>query len=376
MSQSSLAVTAICTAALLSLAMPAPSAAAGDASSFLSGIHRTMLLDSTIPANGDANPYALAVAPATVGAIRKGDVLVDNFNNRKNLQGTGTTIMKYDPKARTMSLFARVPETLSSCPGGVGLTTAMAILKSGWVIVGSMPSRDGTTATRGRGCLIVLDADGKVATTISRPDIDGPWGNMAVIDHGSRATLFLSNIGFGMKAPGQEMLHRATVLRLELTIGDGGPPAVADATVIGDGFGAKADASVFAYGPTGLALGDDGTLYVSDAAENRIVAIGNAATRTDSAGTGTVVTAGGLLKRPLAMTSAPGGNLLVTNGLNGQVVEVDPASGTQRGAFWADRDEAQTPPGSGDLFGIVANPDGTGFYYVEDDTNLLREARP
>lgn len=144
--------------------------------------------------------------------------------------------------------------------------------------------------------------------------------------------------------------------------------------VIASGFGAQADAAAFAFGPTGLALGGDGTLFVSDGAENRIVAIKDAANRTTSAGTGTVVTSAGLLKRPLAMAMAPNGDLLVTNALNGQVVEIDPQSGTQRGAQWIDADEAQSPPGNGDLFGIAMKPDGSGFYYVQDDTNILMEA--
>lgn len=349
--------------------------AAPEKAGFLTGIHRHALLTSSIPANGDENPYSLVVAPVTAGAIKKGDVLFDNFNNRKNFQGTGTTIMQYDPTTKATRLFADVPAGLPACPGGIGLTTAMTMLKSGWVIVGSMPSTDGTTRTRGQGCLIVLNAEGKVEKTIADPKIDGPWGDIATIDHGDKASLFISNIGFGMKAPGQPMPHKATVLRLDLDIPAGQTPQVAAATVIGDGFGAVADASVFAYGPTGLALGHDGTLYVSDAAANRIVAIKDAATRTTSAGTGETITEGGLLKRPLAMATAPNGDLLATNGLNGQVVEIDPVSGTQRGAQWIDADEAQSPPGSGDLFGIAMKPDGTGFYYVQDDTNTLMEAK-
>ena len=131
---------------------------------------------------------------------------------------------------------------------------------------------------------------------------------------------------------------------------------------------------MFIIGPTGLALGKDGTLYVSDAIGNCIVAIPEAATRSTSAGTGRVVTNDGLLKRPLALAATDGGHLLVTNGLNGQVVEIDPASGKQLGAYWADRDKAQQPPGSGDLFGIAVAPKGDGFYYVEDDVNTLVHA--
>ena len=86
------------------------------------------------------------------------------------------------------------------------------------------------------------------------------------------------------------------------------------------------------------------------------------------------MTKDGFLKRPLAMAMAPNGNLLVTNAKNGQVVEVDPVSGKQIGARWIDTNQAQSPPGNGDLFGIAMTPDGSGFYYVEDDVNTLVEA--
>ncbi len=64
---------------------------------------------------------------------------------------------------------------------------------------------------------------------------------------------------------------------------------------------------------------------------------------------------------------------MTCNGLNGQVVEIDPVTGKQIYAQWLDVDQAQTPPGNGDLFGIAMKPDGSGLYYVEDDTNALVE---
>ena len=353
------------------LALPARAQTA----SYLAGMKTHHLVTSTVPANGDQNPYAMVVAPVTAGALRQGDLLVDNFNNKNNLQGTGSTIIDYRPGTGETSTFAAVPQNLPGCPGGVGLSTAMAVLKSGWVIVGSAPSTDGTTKTLGSGCLIILDATGKVAGTIAGPDIADPWGNMAWIDKGDSATLFFSNAGFGIGAPGQAEQKTATVLRLTLSIAPGQVPVVTDKTVIGSGFGAQSDAGAFLIGPTGLALAPDGTLYVSDALGNRIVAIANAASRADSAGTGRLVTQGDKLQRPLAMTMAPNGHLLVVNGLNGQAVEIDPASGRQIGASWLDSDEAQTPPGNGDLFGMTVNPAGSGFYYVEDDMNTVEQAQ-
>ena len=133
---------------------------------------------------------------------------------------------------------------------------------------------------------------------------------------------------------------------------------------------------MFLIGPTGLAMGADGTLYVSDALANRIVAIPDALKRTTSGGTGRVVTADKLLQRPLALAITPAGHLLAVNGKHGQVVEIDPSSGQQLYAQWVDTNQAQQPPGNGDLFGIALRPDGKAFYYVEDEMNFLMEARP
>jgi hypothetical protein len=358
---------------LAGLLLTSLAAQAAEPKGLLEGIRRHSLVTSTVPANGDQNPYAVIVAAVSGGKIQAGDVLVDNFNDRNNLQGLGSTIVIWRPSTRQFSLFAAIPRNLPQCPGGIGLTAAMTMLRSGWVIVGSLPSRDGTTRTKGQGCLVVLDAQGKVAGTIGGPNVNGPWGSMAVIDNGSTATLFVSNTGFDVGAPDGEppVVDKATVLRLELAIPDGMPPAVTKETVIGSGFGQQADKDVFIIGPTGLALGKDGTLYVSDALGNRIAAIAGAATRSDSAGTGREVTKDGLLRRPLAMTMAPNGHLLVTNGLNGQSVEVDPSSGQQIYARWIDANKAQSPPGSGDLFGIAMTPAGDGFYYVQDEVNML-----
>ena len=349
---------------------------------FLETIHRHVTRISTVPDNGDLNPYAVVVAPVSAGKIQKDDVLVTNFNNVSNLQGTGGTIIDYNPSSKKMTVFASLSQRLPQCPGGVGLGTAMTMLKSGWVIVGSTPSTDGTTRTKGDGCLIVLDSNGQFVTAWTGPNINDPWGNMATIDKGTTATLFISMAGFDVPGPDVRdpetgfpvTVNKATVLRIELSIPEGKPPSIASETVVASGFGQRADRDAFLIGPTGLALASDGTLYVSDALGNRIVAIPEATTRTTSAGTGRTVTQDGLLKRPLAMAMTANGNLLVTNAKNGQVVEVDPRTGKQLYAQWIDTNQAQSPPGNGDLFGIAITPDGKGFYYVEDDVNTLMEA--
>lgn len=377
------AIAVIAAAAGLSLAI-APNAGAAEPKGMLETFHHHKTLASTIPDNGDVNPYALVVAPVSAGTIQKDDVLIDNFNNISNLQGTGTTIVNYRPSTKRTTLFAQVPQKLKDCPGGVGLTTAMTMLKTGWVIVGSLPSTDGTTATKGDGCLLVFDASGHHVATWSGPTINGPWGNMVTVDHGDKATLFISMAGFGV--PGPEVLdpatkyavtvRQATVLRLDISIPEGKPPVLDSQTVVGDGFAQRADRDNFLFGPTGLALGPDDTLYVTDGLDNEITAIADATTRTTSAGTGRLITKDGLLGWPLAMVMTPAGHLIVANGKNGQAVEIDPVAGKQIYAHWLDSNQAQSPPGNGDLFGIALTPDGKGLYYVEDDVNALVVAAP
>jgi hypothetical protein len=162
----------------------------------------------------------------------------------------------------------------------------MTMLKSGWIIVGSTPSTDGTTKTKGDGCLLVLDPTGKVVAAWAGPTINDPWGNMAVVDNGDKATLFISMAGFGIPGPNvvdpatgyPVIVRKATVLRLKLEIPDGKPPVLLSQTVVGDGFAQRADRDNFLFGPTGLALAKDGTLYVTDGLDNVITAIPNALT--------------------------------------------------------------------------------------------------
>lgn len=126
---------------------------------FLETVHKHLTLTTTVPDNGDQNPYAIVMAPVSAGKVQQDDVLIENFNDLSNLQGLGTTIVDYNPATRRTMLFAALPRHLPQCPGGVSLTAAMTMLKSGWVIGGGTPSNDGT---KGAGCLLMLDANGQL----------------------------------------------------------------------------------------------------------------------------------------------------------------------------------------------------------------------
>ena len=342
--------------------IPAWSASAGTA-----GAHASITtIASTVPPNGDVNPYGVAVVPTTTGSLVGGDILVSNFNAASNLQGTGTTIVQISPAGHA-SLFARIrPGSLvGPCPGGVGLTTALGVLHGGWVIVGSLPTSDGTSATARAGCLIVLSSSGTVAETISGGLINGPW-DMTTVDRANGAVLFVTNVLNGTVAGGGAVVNRGTVVRVTLDTTTQ-VPSVTSEVVVGSGFGQRTDPAALVVGPTGVGLGSDGTLFVADSVDNRISAIPNALTRTASDGTGADVTANGLLNDPLGLVVAPNGDILTTNGGNGKLVDTTPA-GTQVRAIFLDK--SGTPPGAGALFGL-ANAPGGGEYFVDDATNTL-----
>jgi hypothetical protein len=374
----------------LGAALPAQAASAlyspaqgGPATGFLSTLTGNAFLASSVPFSGpgagNENPYSLVVAPVSVGKIKKGDVLFDNFNNSDNLQGTGTTIMLYDPRTQAVSVFAHFDQKQAQCAGGIGLTAAMAVLRSGYVVVGSTPSTNGETSTLGQGCLLVANAEGRWVKTINNAKINGPWGNMAVVDKGDSAILFISNVGYGLKgASTKDIKHYETVVRVRFAALSGKAPKVRDITTVGKGFPARSSASAFIKGPTGLALGANGTLYVSNALDNSVNVIPDALTRrappAQGQGMGAVLTKGGALKCPLAMVVTSQQTLIVSNALNGQLVEIDSKTGKQLGTYWADSDPAQQPPGNGDLFGLALVPGGKGLYYVQDDNNTLMQA--
>jgi len=322
---------------------------------------------STVPSNGDLNPYGVAVVPASTGKLVQGHILVSNFNNSANLQGTGTTIVDIAPNGAT-SLFAWIDASTlpGMCPGGVGLTTALVVLRAGWVIVGSLPSTDGTSATAQAGCLIVLNNAGTVVETIFNNLINGPW-DMTALDMDTTADLFVSNVLNDTVAGNGGLVDEGTVVRINLDLLHAGMPSVSSMTTIGSGFPERTDPAALVIGPTGLGLSATGTLYVADSLDNRIAAIPNAANRTSTAGIGVTVSKSRTLNDPLGLAVFPiNGNILTVNGNNGLLVVTTPTGG-QVGRMLLDN--SGTPPGAGALFGLA--PARQGLYFVDDATNTL-----
>jgi hypothetical protein len=347
--------------------MAGPALASGH-NSFIGRFPANSRLASTVPANGDVNPYGVAVVKQSAGMLRSGNVLISNFNDAGNFQGTGTTIVQVTPGG-TVTQFAHItPKSLPEpCPGGVGLTTALEILRGGWVVVGSLPTAHKGSVFTGAGCLIVLNNKGTVAETLSGHGINGPW-DMAMMQHGPFSELFVSNVLNGTVAAAGQVVHRGTVVRLTLGTFGSNPPQLLGATTVGSGFAERTDPAALVIGPTGLGVAGNGTVYVADTLADRIAAIPDAVSRPSSAGRGLDVTSGGALNLPLGLIIAPDQHILTVNAADGNVVETTPSGGQ---IAVRQLDSSGDPPGSGALFGLAVAPHASGVYYVDDATNML-----
>jgi hypothetical protein len=357
-----LAVTAGCTA---SIALAAP-AGAFPFGSFLSQFNTVTTVSSTVPANGDVNPYGIANVPETIGSLVRGDTLVSNFNASSNLQGTGTTIVQIGPGGQ-QSLFAKLTGRLpGACPGGVGLTTALAVLQGGYVVAGSLPVTDGGMGTPEAGCLIVLNSFGVPVETWSGAGINGPW-DMTAVNLGGFSELFVTNVLNGTVAANGNVVNEGTVLRLVVGDPPGRAPLLLNSTVVASGFAEQLNSSAVVLGPTGVALGWNGTLYVADTVNSRIASVPFAWIRFSPAtGGGSTVTSGGSLNSPLGLTIAPNGDIITVNAGDGNAVETTP---------WGNQiDTVQIDPAGlgGDLFGVTIAPGGHGLLFVDDGDNTLK----
>jgi hypothetical protein len=287
--------------------------------------------------------------------VNPGDIIVSNFNNSSNLQGTGTTIVRIQASGPASVFFqGKAP---------LGLTTALNILQAGFVLVGNFPSPDlsGNCATAQAGSILVINKRGKQVGSIVDPSINGPWDS-TLFDQGSTAKLFVAN---GLDG---------TVVRLDLAVGSSGVSLTTKATHIASGYANHCDPVTFVDAPTGLVY-DPATdvLFVASTVDNAVFAVSGAGTRTSDGGMGTIVYQDPVhLHGALAMAMAPNGHLVVSNN---DAINPDPnqpseiVEFTTQGAFVRQISVDQNPGGSFGL-NIVASV-GERFAFVDDNVNAL-----
>jgi len=316
----------------------------------------TSTVASTVPNNKDVNPYGIAFVPAGVPAgnmLQPGDVVVSNFNAASNKQGTGTTIVKLVTDGKPVLFFQGA---------NLGLTTALAVLKSGYVLVGNLPTTNGAAITS-TGSLLVITPQGKLLTELKDPTLlDGPWFMTVLIDNGPQVTVFVSNVLNG------------TVARIDLNIGAGGATLLPSSHIIASGYAHRPDSAALVVGPTGLAYdAAHDVLYVASTNDNKVFAVAGASKLAHSNGTGTIVFQDtNYLAGPLALALAPNGDLVTANGdaiASGQNQPSEIIEFTPQGQFVA---EMQVDPSAGAAFGLAFGQSSSGqsqFAVVNDATN-------
>ncbi len=313
---------------------------------------------STIPANGDLNPYGVATVPhgfPAGGTVKTGDILVSNFNNSSNLQGTGTTIVRVSGSGPA-SLFFQGTAPL-------GLSTALNILREGFVLVGNFPSPDlsGTCGTAKAGSIVVIDRNGSQVGSLVDPSINGPWDS-TLFDQGDSAEFFVAN---GLDG---------TIVRLDLAVGAGGV-SVKKATRIASGYGHQCDAVTFVDAPTGLVYdAREDVLFVASTMDNAVYAVSRAGDRKSDGGKGRIIYKDAAhLHGPLGMALAPNGHLLVSNN---DAINPDPNQPSEIVEFTTEGEfvsEISVDQNGGGSFGlnVAGFEEKTRFAFVDDNVSAL-----
>jgi hypothetical protein len=321
--------------------------------SVLKSLTKEVVIGSTVdPKFGQLNPYGLTVAPATTGDFTSGDLVVCNFNDKANVQGTGFTIVALHPAPGSKPTLVSHSKTLLGCD-------ALALGPADDIWAAAFAANDNP----------VISASGMLEDNIKGKPFDHPFGQIFAQPTTGSPAFYESNAGDG------------TVVRINL-----GSKFTYD--VIAKGFAVNHGKPGSIFGPSGLAYDASGdTLYIVDGTNNTVVAFskvssipsggitvekGGMTFKGPAAGDARLVFAGKPLNGPISSALLPNGNLVVgnTSNPNGKniMVELSP-SGKLLDTRNVDKGAA------GSIFGMVAtgtNDANTKLYFNDDNHNDLR----
>lgn len=336
-----------------------------DNTSILKKLTKDVEIGSTVdPKNGDMGPRAISLVRATFG-LKKGQLLVCNFDDSTGAAGKGTTIDVFNPKPHSKPTTFVQSSKLEGCDGNA-VTAGNQVYGSG-LVSGVVPQ---------------FTQDGKLNRAYGAP-IEAPLADADAFCGLAYAPedIYVSNSKNG-----------AIVKLAFLPISRGGK---AKATEVISGFATKSGSGWNVLGPSGIQYNStrignlcNDTLYIVDGADNTIVAVSNASNLLQKdeivvqPGGKTfkcahpkdtcarLVYSGSPLNAPVASALLPNGNLIVANtqGRN-MLVELTPA-----GKVLATKtiDSSASP----DIFGLLAtgtSDSDTVLFYTDTKTNTLQE---
>ena len=341
-----------------------------------------LTVGSTVdPMNGDFNPYGLTIAPATVGPIMKGDLVVCNFNNgpaglpTPNTEGLGTTIIGLRPGATPAAPYRIAQNAALQGCNALTMLPDDSISAAGW----------------SSNLNPLVSATGTVGAPFAADTFADPWGEAFVAAKGTQpAALYVSNAPDNNGVVGTG----GTIDRISLDANN----AQTSFTEILTGLCSGGVPGAI-FGPAGLTYDASiDTLYVVDTASASVIAIAgvssipkdgivadgkcSATTPTPmptfsgpSATSAKVIAHGAPLFTPISAALLKNGDLVVGNGDIGVqaaskttnlLIEISPVL---PGGFVGQPVQVDTgAPGA--LFGIAAtvNAQGNQIIYFNDDS--------
>jgi hypothetical protein len=339
--------------------MPAPTPAptANPASVLAKLTVKTTIASTVDTANGDQNPYGLAIAPAGTkagGITQPGDLIDCNFNNAANVEGQGTTLEDIKPVAGSKPTRLAQGTSLLGCDA-----IAMGGTGAAWV------------AAFGANDNPIVGVTGTI-NPLTNSALSGPWGQAFSPTAGAafNAAFYETNATSG------------SVVRIDITSNGFVYETIAT------GFSVNGGAPGNILAPAGLTYNPSGDiLYVVDSNTSRVIAINNvskvvnggiqvtqdnAATITfsgPSASSAAVLYSGKPLNAPISAALLYNGDLVVGNTGDNNLVELSPF-----GAVYATTSIDSGPAGA--IFGIASEGTSTGstqLFFNDDNTNQVIE---
>ncbi len=337
-----------------------------DTTSILKKLTKDVEIGSTVdPTNGDMGPRAPYLVRSTFG-LKKGQVVVCNFDDSAGTAGKGTTIEVLDPDPHSKPVTFTQSTKIKGCDG------------------------DAVTPTN------QVYGAGLVSGLVSRFDPTGKFEK----SHGSpiQAPLADADAFCGLPYAPEDIYiadsKTGSIVKLAFVPVSSGRTQVIQVI---SGFGVNKGSGWSALGPSGMQYDStrtgnlcNDTLYIVDGVDNTVVAVSNASQLLEKdeivvqpggkkfkcahpkRTCATLVYSGSPLNAPVASALLPNGNLIVANTQGGnELVELTPAGKI------LDTKAIDTST-TAHVFGLLAtgtSDSTTALFYTDTETNTLQELK-
>jgi hypothetical protein len=335
-----------------------------DDTSILKKLTKDVVIGSTVdPKNGDKGPHGISVVTTSYGELKKGQVLVCNFENKAGDAGDGTTVEQLDPAPGSKPVEFAQNAKFEGC---AGLSISPA-------------SEDVYVAGYTSGLVAQITPKGKLGKTWGKPLVH-PF---SVID--AACVGGASECGYSAEYVYVTDVDTGDIV--SFSVNDYGNKK--EVGVI-SGFAVNGKSGWGALGPSGLAFtsAKKGTLFAVDGPDDTAVSFNDVTELLvpnevvvqkggkkftclyPKTSCGTLIYAGSPLDSPIPMALLPNGNLISANAAGGNtLVEMTPA-GKVLDTKVVDTDKT---PGIYGLYAIGTTDSNTALYYTDTNDNDLHE---